>query len=89
MGFKNRKLGSSIIVGLKLIFESLDLDLTFFKRSRFDIFDVQAKAYVIADIIVSIKLLTEIDFHWQSIFFHLIIKIFQEKRFWSLIYRKE
>ena len=63
MGFKNRKLGSSIIVGLKLIFESLDLDLTFFKRSRSDIFDVQAKAYVIADINVSIKLLTEIDFH--------------------------
>ena len=63
MGFKNRKLGSSIIVGLKLIFESLDLDLTFFKRSRFDIFDVQAKAYVIADMNVSIKLLTEIDFH--------------------------
>ena len=63
MGFKNRKLGSSIIVGLKLIFEFLDLDLTFFKRSRFDIFDVQAKAYVIADINVSIKLLTEIDFH--------------------------
>ena len=63
MGFKNRKLGSSIIVGLKLIFESLDLDLTFFKRSRFDIFDVQVKAYVIADINVSIKLLTEIDFH--------------------------